>query len=247
MNKTVGIIIALVVIIGGGYLLMNRTPATIDTNNTKQEPATGAVSQGRVIFSVTDAAVNMNTISEIEMTVNSVAIQSGTSGWVTVSTTPRTYNLLELNESGESKLLADINTNTGTYNQIRLMVDSIVVTTSTGAKREATLPSGELRINTAMLVNENSTTSVNLDFLADKSLHATGTGQFIFSPVVKTESRSNANVDIDASGNVTIAGGQVDDNRTVGMDIDGSVKLDFQIPANQKLNIDTNNTIKLEL
>ena len=148
MNKTIGIIIALVVVIGGLYFLMNLAPTTTDTNSGTLEQNDIVNSQGRVVFSITDAAVNMTTISEIAMKVNSVDIHSVENGWITVSTTPRTYNLLELNDENKSELLADINTNIGTYNQVRLMIDSIDVTTKTGNTKEEKLPSGDLKINT---------------------------------------------------------------------------------------------------
>ena len=247
MNKTIGIIIVVIVIIGGLYLLTSRAPKVSDTGSDVGEQSQNASSEGRVIFSVTDAAADMSAISEINMTVRSVDIHSEASGWATVSTTPQDYNLLALNASGESEILADVTANAGTYDQVRLNVDSIKVTTKAGATKEAKLPSSELKINTRLVVNANATSSINFDFLADKSLHVTGNGQYIFSPVVKTETKSNAEVNVNVDGTVVIAGGQVDDTNTVGMDIDGSVKVNFELKANQKLNIDSNNVIKLEL
>lgn len=246
MNKTIGIVIGVVVIIGGIYLA-TRTPSpdNVSLNAAKQNQNTSY--QGRVVFSVTDAAVDMNTISEINMKVNSVEIHNSTSGWMTVSTTPRTYSLLSLNTRNESELLADISVETGTYDQVRLMVDTIAIVTKAGATKEAKLPSGELKINTVILVTANNTSSVNFDFIADKSLHATSNGNYIFAPVVKTESRSEANVSVNASNVVSIGGGNVDNTNTVGMDIDGNVKLNFQIDNKQKLNIDNKNIIQVEL
>ena len=165
---------------------------------------------------------------------------------MTVSTTPRVYNLLVLNAENRSELLADANIKAGTYDQIRLMVDSISVKTKTGAVKEAKLPSGELKINTRLVVNANETSSANFDFLADKSLHVTGNGSYIFAPVVKFETRSSADVSVSVDSTVKITGGRSDDQNTVGMDVDGTIKLNFQISGNQKLNIDGNGIIKLE-
>src|SRR6185503_18738850 len=99
MNKTIGIIVAIVVIIGGAYLIMAKTPKTSDT---------GSNTSGRVVFSVTDAAADMSTISEINMKVNKAEMHSTAEGWVTASTTPHTYSLLALNAENKSELLADI-------------------------------------------------------------------------------------------------------------------------------------------
>jgi hypothetical protein len=243
MNKTLGIIIVIVVILGGVYLIMNKEPNTSDTNNTENKNS----AQGRVVFSVTDAAADMSTISEINMKVNSVDVHSSTSGWMTVSTTPRTYSLLKLDAENKSELLADINANAGTYDQVRLNIDSINVITKAGATKTAKLPSGELKINTVLIVESDHTSSVNFDFLADKSLHMTGNGMYIFSPVVKTETKSSANVSVNSSNVVSVSGGNLDYENTIGMDIDGSVKANFQLKSNAKLNIGSDNMIKLEL
>ncbi len=247
MNKTIGVIIGLIVVIGGIYLI-TRTPKTTTDNTygtTEDQSTSTTGAKGRVVFSVTDAAVDMKTISEINMKVNSVDVHNNTTGWMTVSTTPRTYSLLSLNARNESELLADIQAGVGTYDQIRLMVDSISVKTKAGATKEAKLPSGELKINTTLVVTADNTASVNFDFLADKSLHTTGNGGYIFAPVVRTESKSDADVSIGTGSVVTIIGGHVDSSNSVGMDVDGSIKLNFQIKSDQKLDLDANNMIKI--
>ncbi|MEO5635098.1 MAG: DUF4382 domain-containing protein [Candidatus Paceibacterota bacterium] len=248
MGKALGIILAAIVIIGAGVYLMNRPEGEVqdNTNVTTTPTQPQNVAQGRAIFSVTDAAVNMSTISEINMEVSQVSVHNATSGWAVVSTTPRTYGLLALNAKNESDLLADIRLPAGTYDQVRLMINSVVVKTKAGATKVAKLPSGELKINTIFVVNADQTSSLNFDFLADKSLHVTtANGEYIFAPVVKTESRSNADVTINGDNSVLIVGGTKDDSSTEGMDIDGTVKTNFQIDSSQKLDIDANNMIKL--
>ncbi len=239
MNKTIGIIVAILVIVLGAYLIMGK-PA----DQTTQEQQSAA--QGRVVFSVTDATADMQAISEINMEISKVEMHSMTDGWVTVSSTPRTYSLLQLNAEDKDEFLADINQNTGTYDQVRLGVKSVAVITKSNGTKIAKLPSGELKINAKVIVEANKTSSVNFDFLADKSLHTTGSGEYIFAPVVKTESKSNAAVTLGADSSVSVAGGRMDDTNTVGMDVDGSVKLNFQIDSSKKLNLDNNGTIKVD-
>src|SRR3989344_5773487 len=127
MDKTTGIVLGVlaVVVIAGGVYFMTRNVATNPSDNLKTaEQNQDTTYTGRVVFSVTDAAADMSTISEINMKVNSVEVHSTASGWVTASTTPRVYNLLALNASKKSELLADVDLETGTYDQVRLMVDS---------------------------------------------------------------------------------------------------------------------------
>jgi hypothetical protein len=234
------IIVAIIVIAGAVYFFMNNNSGNSYTSpeqGTQSNETTGA--RGRVVFSVTDAAVNMSTISEIDMKVSKVEMHSAADSWITVSTTPQTFNLLLLNAKSQSALLADSSVQAGTYDQIRLMVDSVTVKTKAGATKTAKLPSGVLKIDAKVVVNTDNTASVNFDFIANKSLHATGNGDFIFAPVVKTSSKSNSNVSVDANNVVSISGGKEEDSKTEGMDVDGNVKLDFEIDDSSKLILDS--------
>ncbi len=239
MNKILGIVIAAVVIIGGGYYLMNSPKS--DTASTEQKDA-----QGRVVFSVTDAAADMGVISEINMKISKVEAHSAADGWVTVSTTPRAYRLLSLNARNDFELLADGNMKVGTYDQVRLFVDAVTIDTTAGVTKAAKLPSGVLKINTELIVKEGTTSSVSFDFVADKSVHTTGNGTYIFAPVVKTEAKSDATVSIATNGIVEIDGGKTNNVNTVGMDLDGSVKVDFRIKSDAKLEVGSDNVIKIK-
>lgn len=254
-NKTaIWVILGIVIVIGGLVYAMSGPMDNSVNSEDNSYKTTDKVSgkdmqaQGRVVFSVTDAAVDIKNVSEINMQVKSVDVHSNTGGWITVSSTPRTYSLLELNKNSESKLLADAKLNADTYDQVRLEVDSVTIKTKDGKTKNAKLPSGELRINTKLVVENGQTSSVNMDFLADKSLHTTGKGEYIFAPVVKTETRNSSEIKIDGTtGIVIITGGDVDDTKTFGMDVDGSLKADFQIKSTQKLDIGTDNKIQLGL
>ncbi len=252
MSKTLGIILGIIVVIAGAVYFMQRPADTTndgvdinynETNNTDE--TSGAT--GRVVFSVTDAAADMGAVSEINMKVSSVEVHSAASGWATVSTTPRVYNLLDLKNRNESELLADANLEAGTYDQVRLRVDSVAVKTKAGATKVAKLPSNTMAINAKLVVEANETSSANFDFLADKSLHTTASGEYIFAPAVKTETRSSSTVSVSSASVVSINGGNVNDTNTVGMDIDGSVKLNFQLKTTDKLDIGTDGKIKISL
>jgi hypothetical protein len=233
-----------VVIIGGIYFFA-KGPAEIVNDPQNVGPAQNEAAEGRVVFSVTDEAVDINTVSEINIRVTSVEIHSNVNGWVTVSNTPQTYSLLELNADNESKVLADVLVKASTYDQVRLVVDSISVETKAGVTKEARLPANQITIDTTLVVNPDTTSSVNFDFLADKSLHVTDDKNYIFAPVVKTETRSDASIAISADNVVTIAGGRLDTANIVGMDIDGSIKVNFEIDSEDKLKIDGDSIIKV--
>ena len=252
-KKVIGIIIATVVVVGGAYLLMQspktntNTQSPTNTNTNSQNPVSGTVTTttttttsnatGRVVFAISDATLDMSTISQINMTVSSIEIYNQANGWVTVSGTPQTYNLLDLNAKNQSKIFSDFQAPVGTYDQMRLTVDKIVVVTKAGVTQEAKLPSGVLKINTTLVVKNGGTSSVNFDFLADKSLHMTGNGGYIFAPVVKTQTKSDVNATVNGDNTVKVDGGHVDTDATAGMDINGDVKANFQLNATDKFDV----------
>lgn len=243
MNKTLTWVVVGLLVVIGAIVVLTKKPSSLD-NGTNND---GAGAMGRVVFSVTDAAVNMETINEITMEVSKVEMHSSEKGWVTASTDSESFDLLALNASGTSEVLADVEVPEGMYDQVRLMIDGVVVETKAGAKKTAKLPSGELKIMATVVVDSENTASINLDFLADKSLHVTGNGQYIFAPVVNVESKSEALVNVGANGVVTITGGNVISENSVGMDLDGSVKANFQLDTKQKLRIGSDNKIEIDV
>ncbi len=192
--------------------------------------------QGRAVFTIKDAAADMGAVSSVKMTIDSVQVHSATEGWVTVSSTPQTYDLLKLKAEGSQALLADVNLKTGTYQQVRLMTSKVIVTDMSG-DHEAKLPSGELKIVGELTVNESSTSTATFDFIANESLHVTGNGEYIFAPVVKLETREKADVDVSSKANVKINGGTIKTDLKVGMDIDGNIGVGLNISKDTKLSI----------
>ena len=53
-------------------------------------------SQGRAVFTVADAAADMGTVTRVLVTVDSLQVQNASGGWITVSSTPHAYDLLQL-------------------------------------------------------------------------------------------------------------------------------------------------------
>ena len=192
--------------------------------------------KGRVVFTMADAAADMGAVSSVMVTVDSVSVHSASRGWVTVSSTPRTYDLLELKASGQQALLADAQLDEGDYQQMRLQISKVVVTDANGT-HEAKLPSGELKVAGGFSVDSNSTSTATFDFVADESLHVTGNGQYILAPVVQVETREDAEATVESNSRVRISGGTVRTNARVGMDINGNVGVGVRIPANANLSI----------
>lgn len=243
MNKTIGIILGMVVLVGGIYLITRNS----DENTIKDDTVNTPVNtEGRVVVSVTDAAANMSTISAIELKLQRVDLRSTLNGWVTVSSTPKTYSLLELRDKNQLEVFAQTNVRVGTYDQARFFVDEVKVKLKSGETKTAKLPSKEMTVNTMLAVSAGNTSSINFDFLASNSIFTTSDGEYVFAPVVKTSTQSSATLTVNSSGIVNITSGTQDSSTVAGMDIDGSVKADFKINSTQKFSIDKSGELKLD-
>lgn len=229
MGKTLSTLMTLLVV-----LLL--TGGCTSTNVTVNPPG-NATATGRAVFVITDAAANMGTVSSVAVTVDSVQVHSASEGWVTVSSTPRTYDLLQLKAGNDMALLADVDLKEGAYEQARLDISSVIVTDAKGT-HEAKLPSNELEIVGRLEVDANTTSTAKFDFIADESLHVTGKGEYVMAPVVQMETRQDADVEINSNSDVEVTGGVVTTNTKVGMDISGNVGVGLGIKANQNLDIE---------
>ncbi len=213
------------------------------SNQPTTSTSTGTT--GQVVFAVTDAAADIQNVSEIKMSVSKVEMHSEAQGWVTVSNEAQEFNLLKLKADGRWEAAAQASVAADTYNQVRLIVSSVTVMTKDGASHDAKLPSGELKINTIVAVAADATSTVAVDIKGDASLHLTGNGKYIFAPVVHVETRSDADATVGSDDSVVITGGTVQSAVNAGMDVSGEVKNDFRLETDIKLNLDTNGVIQI--
>ncbi len=209
--------------------------------------------EGRAVFTITDAAANMGSVSSVKVTIDDVKAHSTSQGWVTISSNSKTYDLLQLKAEGKQALLIDTQLKTDTYNQVRLEVSKVIVVDSQG-ESEAKLPSNELRIQNEFTVNENSTTSLTFDFIADESLHITGNAnasgtsknKYILAPVIQIETRENAQVNTSSENDVKISG-NVKSSIKVGTNLNGTVGIGLNIPASADLTLTSDDKISVRL
>ena len=208
--------------------------------------AGSATGYGQVVYTLSDVAPDMGAVQRIDITVDSVIMHSSGSNWTTVSSTPKTYDLIALKASGAQSLLADANLAPGTYDQMRLGISSVMVTDSNGT-HSAKLPSGILAIKGQFSVIANSTTLINLDFLADKSLHVTGNGQYILAPVIHLVEKNNAKVDSGNRMDVIVRGGRMHTDIEVGMDENGEMGEGTRIAGNSNVTIGDDGRVRINV
>lgn len=223
------LIVVLLTVLIVGYTVMYK-----DKNSTT--PDNKGIN-GRVVFSVTDAAANMGNITEVNIQLDGLEIRRANGTWEKVSSAPKAFNLLALKSQGRHELFADVEQEVGTYDKVHFEIKSVGVTTKDGKTHLATVPSGGLEMNTNLVVRHGETSSLAFDFLADKSLFTASTGEYVFAPVVKADSKSGVKLSFGANNAVLVESGSTDDSRTVGMKLDGSIKADFQLSPTQKIEL----------
>lgn len=237
----IGIIVVILLLLTGWALYAYYYTATNPANEQEQETTQGA--KGTLYFSVTDAAVNMQNISAVSMTVDKAYAHSATQGWVQVASNPQTFDLLKLKADGKAEMYARMDVVAGAYDQVWFHITNVTVTES-GKAKTAALPSGDVKVTANVKVQEGRNSVVKLDVFADQSLHKTSKGEFIFAPTVNVESKSDVSVNVNSANAITVSGGAVDANVNAGMDVDGTVKVNFKLDLNANLQID-NGAIKL--
>ncbi len=196
--------------------------------------------QGKVVFAITDAAIDMSSIKNINVVVENISVHNSLDGWVNIPFTPTTYDLIKLKSNDDPIKLTEVQIKEGTYQQVRLAISKVTVVDQTG-EHEAKLPSGELKIVGILEVQSGNTAAVTFDFMADESLHMTGDGMYIFAPVVKLEIRKNAVVkQIGSEKMIYISGGEVKTDVKVGMNERGEIGEDKVIPKDAMIRLEAN-------
>ena len=223
LGVLVGVILAVVIILGGTHYQNNDKP-----KNT-----------GSLFIGITDASADINNVNDIDMSVSKVEVHSATKGWVTVSSRSKDYKLLSLKASGKTEFYAKENIESGTYDRARVTLGNTIVKTKTKGDVKAVLLSSQVVMNITTKIKNGEDSHIKLDFLADKSLHTTTDGQYVFAPVIKAEARSNAKVDVKSNNEVVILGGNVDSRVEVGVDIDGSSKSNFKLNTEATLKVES--------
>jgi hypothetical protein len=135
------------------------------------------------------------------VTFSSVRAHRSDSDWTVVpfinAATTRTCDLKKLETSED--VLGSAALPAGHYTQVRLVVQSATLffdNTSTGsacassiappagASAVLEIPSGEVKLNREFDITSSSTMTMLLDFDGNQSIHLTGNGKYMMSPVV---------------------------------------------------------------
>jgi len=102
---------------------------------------------------------------------------------IDISDDMKTFDLIQVKDIEE--FFGEAKVEEGKYTQLRLSVIKAEVTTSDEITREARVPSNVIKIVRPFEVNAEETTTILLDFDAERSVVFTGSGDIQVKPVVK--------------------------------------------------------------
>ncbi|MEX0660884.1 MAG: DUF4382 domain-containing protein [Balneolaceae bacterium] len=150
--------------------------------NTSPDAGTGTMQ-----VKMHDAPVEYD---EVNISVERVEVNRDESGegWETISEPNEVYNILEL-VNGDFAILADAELETGTYQQIRLILSDNNSVVIDGESYPLTVPSGAqtgLKLNINAEIEEGIVYTLLLDFDANRSVVKRGTtNEYNLRPVVR--------------------------------------------------------------
>jgi len=172
---------------------------------------TGTVSVGLTDSSTSKYLAIYVTIDKVQVNKKDSS-SHGNSGWKTVATPMKTYNLLKL-VNGVTEILGEDELEAGTYQQIRLIIgktaesenningephpDANYVVLNDGSYVHLKIPSGYqtgVKLVHNFKVEDGSFVELVLDFEACKSVVETGSEKYILKPTIKvieTENKSD--------------------------------------------------------
>ena len=169
---------------------------------------TEASRSGNLKLMITDAPFDEASALHVTFTELKAHREDGAGGWLTVpfagspAATIRTCNLKKLD--GPFDILGAASLDAGQYTQLRLVVDSATIFfggTATGEPACANalaapsgsgvtsarleIPSGEVKLIQPFALTTSGTTTIDLDFDGGQSVHQTGNGRYMMSPVIR--------------------------------------------------------------
>lgn len=143
---------------------------------------------GTLVLKITDAPSDLNithaniTISQVQVHMSAGGGNNTTAGWYTIVNESQTFDLIAL--TNVTEFFGSANLSIGMYTQIRLTVESCVITVN-GTEYDCMIPSGAIKLIKPFVLRANETTILTLDFDAQESISETGNHTYKFQPVIK--------------------------------------------------------------
>ena len=136
---------------------------------------------GMLVLQITDAPPELD-ITKALVNISNIEVHLIAVGWFTVVEGPLTFDLIAIKDVEE--FLGSMNLSVGRYTQIRLQVDSALVTID-GVEYDLKIPSGVVNLISPFSIYGNETTILTLDFDVQESVHSSSEYKYIMNPTIK--------------------------------------------------------------
>jgi len=237
------IILTIIVLAAIGMYFFFLKNISKDNNNTT-DTNSGINIEKSIIFGVAGSSSSIANVSSVLVTINNLQIHTDEKDWITISEETKQFDLLSLSQKRITSMIASkLDVENGLYNQVKMNLSKVVIVEN-GVEKEAIIPSKDLKVFANIVVSKDMQSTVLFDFSVDQSLYIMGADQFIFTPSVKVETRSNSHDTVNLNNEITKSGGQVDTMTSVGMYINGEIKTGFVFDGNTKFDM-VGNVIKI--
>ena len=169
----------------------------------------GQSEKGEIIIRLTDAPFPTDLVDEANITVYKIEIRAKDeqqeNSSLILSEEKQSFNLLDLT-NGVTVTLADTTIDDGSYDEIRLFIDSASVVLKDSTVFDLKIPSGKqsglkIKLNPAIIIDSLSSEEILLDMDVSKSFVVQGNPKtpagirgFIFKPVVKATTPSTTGI-----------------------------------------------------
>ena len=191
--------------------------------------------KGRLVFAIHSTGNPVDKLGAMLVPLESVLIHSTKDGWVTLLKSPQTFDLLFINRNRNPELVLDINVGEGQYDRLRIRFGEVVVLKGNIATPIKSI-SDEFNVPLNISVEKGRDSAFTLKFSADKSIHKTVGGTYIFAPVFNLNSRSQISTIQESGSRVEFFGGKPEFSAMFGVDLNGNAKINYSIDPSFLLN-----------
>lgn len=166
-----------------------------------QEPLGPQNATGTMRVHMIDSPADYDAVNIVVDSVQAhVSTAAGVEGWVTLNSTPATYNLLTL-VNGQFAVIGDGQLPVGQCSQVRLFIGGGSTIVVDGQTHPLSTPSGaqsgvKILVNAA--IQAGASTTITLDFDAAMSVVESGTpssAEYSLKPVIRTVTESSGSIE----------------------------------------------------
>jgi len=226
------------------------------TGCTKSNGPTSS-GEGTMQLKMVDRPANYDAVNIVIDSVDAhIAGSDSTSGWMSLNSSPGTYDLL-LYTNGNFAVVGDAEMPAGRYSQIRLKLGSGSNVVVNGQTYPLTVASGfesGIKLNVDATVQANATWTMTFDFDANQSVVQTGDSvraEFMLKPVLRATAEGTsgfiAGVVLPITAQATVWGySSAGDTVSTNADVAGAFELSLVPVGSYSLHIVSNNALYLD-